>query len=410
MFRVKRSFLFAMVISIRGLHFQSLCFLSLCFLNHCSVAHCQDAISKPTLQWIEDLESDSYATRMRASEQLLRYFLRNDATETEIAQELRAHLSANENDSAANQRLQEIYSKLVVERSIGMVQEFGGADFSPAKHAFPGWDTFTEMAGDGWETQQYFRQIMLRHEKKLRTAFGADRGELSTIGWKLNRVNRRDDVTWTTLLLLTQSPQSGKMKGLSWQLISVLRHPELGPDEASLPPTLHRMIGWWLQHEADVGFISDRLIAARRYRCDTAAIEISEKALCDPTLPAVSHAVAILSLVAIESQNRLPLGATSKASRLLDDSTKNLLLDTRRCHLCWDTFAGPRILTRMQDVALAAQLHREGYDPRKFGFDRLCADPFTLFRLDSLGFENDSQRQAAFSLALGVLGSEEGDE
>jgi len=72
---------------------------------------------------------------------------------------------------------------------------------------------------------------------------------------------------------------------------------------------------------------------------------------------------------------------------------KKLLTDKTVC----GQLRGPDskiIACQIRDVALAAQLHLRGIDPKEFGFPRYQTHATTVFVATTAGFENDEQREA----------------
>ena len=55
-----------------------------------------------------------------------------------------------------------------------------------------------------------------------------------------------------------------------------------------------------------------------------------------------------------------------------------------------------QMITQVRDVALAAAIHLAGQPHKDFGFTRIQPNPQMLFNVNTLGFEDDAERDAAF--------------
>lgn len=109
------------------------------------------------------------------------------------------------------------------------------------------------------------------------------------------------------------------------------------------------------------------------------------------------------ALQTLDAENASP-SATQMALFLLATQSPQIarsrlpshLSDQRVCQV-WQIVATHRtaVQTQVRDTALALLLHLNDIDVRQVGFRNLQADPVTIFREHSLGFETADQREAA---------------
>lgn len=136
----------------------------------------------------------------------------------------------------------------------------------------------------------------------------------------------------------------------------------------------------WAKAAGTDGPAFDRLLIAMRENRPQ-AIDLARELLGDSRVPAKQRQYCLLALAKHNN-----LADAELLARALDDSSVLDVLVTK----------GVAVKSQLRDVALAAQIHRAGQDPREFGFKYLRHDHGMLFSPATLGFKDDIERRAAF--------------
>ena len=303
-------------------------------------------------------------------------------------------------DLAGTLQRHELRSLLLTQRLDEGLRRLESTELSHGQHVFPRWNTYASLAGNDWDSRHFFRRMV----SKSPELFLGDQRPIPRDDGNRDRHTglsprrfplRTDELGWAMILMMDRESESAST-ALSWRLSSALGRPGYGPlDDVDTDVTLRKMIGQWLLFRRDIGLPSDQLYAALRYRCDDSAIELCHEYLNDPALPAACHAAALLTLASVET--RFPNWADSMQSGRdsIDRIAHSLRTDQRTCFYRAASVPSDHVHTKVQDVAWAVTLFRHGIDPRTIGFEHLQADPFLIFRPESLGFHSQADRENA---------------
>ncbi len=273
-------------------------------------------------------------------------------------------------------------------------------------YSLPGWQIYQGCVGDTEASRALFVAMASRYRRLLcerfQTPVPQGNGE-SFFQEILNHpvhaahVRDGDPATWGLLLLnwaalpedcgnpwYVQRIRSGLC---NTRAAVVLR---TGPHAAPL----RLFVAEFLDRELNAGVQRASLQIALQWECKLQAVRLAKAAL-DP-----SHA---------HSAGNVAL-ALAVLTRLQPETARKTLPDwvqDSRPAQVWQIIATTRkrVQTQVGDVALAMLLTLEGVDPRKIGFEDLEADPLTIYREHSMGFENEHQRTIARQTAMQYIGN-----
>lgn len=263
----------------------------------------------------------------------------------------------------------------------------------------PGWKSFSQSAGNTPEARSLYAVIVRHHFStlawldSLNSNSGEDDLANETAYLELDRylpidVARIDDgdpARWSLLLLAASNPTLINAPILSSRIRGGLLNPGVSEriNASQHGVVLKRMIATWLEVSSACYLNSSMLRIALTYRCEQTARELAKRTLADSNQSPAGVATSLILLARLDVGN-----ATDELSRYLDDR--------RICHV-WQMAATRRmaVQTQVRDVAMAISLHLAGHDPRQVGFVVLEADPLTIYREFSMGFEDDESRERA---------------
>jgi hypothetical protein len=310
---------------------------------------------------ITELDDDSYHTRQAAAQRLLQAILTESDTQT-----IRVSLEQVRKDGSFEQRT-------TAHRLLEELADRDSLNVEPSRE-------FIAQVGGSESARSMYQKMHKRFGKWIDSAH---RGQLDRTQWAerlpISGLSHDDYVGWTTLLHIeTLCPSEGD-EARSLKIGMVLSHPAMGPmmNQNTKPygpePVLSSMIESYLRHQT--GPLDRNLIlAARRYDRTRFLIENSESWINDPQAPASSLVTILLAMLSV-------------APEQLDEHLPHFSNDERVAHVWQSADSGPqKIKTRVCDVARAIELHRQGLDPREYGFHFLRADPWLVYAPYSLGF------------------------
>lgn len=345
---------------------------------------------------VEALASDSYPRRALAKERLL---AGGDASRAALIAGL---ASGDLEVRLVAQELLHSLAETRLERQIALLLQSSGQDRAID---LPGWNSFRQVAGDTAEARALFARMARDHSATLawieRLDDRATPRSMDSVLDEMNqflpidvdRINDGDPVRWSLLLLAASREQLRAAPVLSSRVCGGLLNPAVSERLLASPyeGTMRRLVSQWLK------------LSAERY-VNTSMLKISLAYDC--------HAVAIpMATQTLESSQATPAcvaAAMILVTRLDPDRARGLLPrwleDSRVCHV-WQIVATRRraVQTQVGDVALALSLYLAGHDPRQAGFEDLEADPQTIYREFSVGFEDDRSRQRAREAAARLL-------
>lgn len=280
------------------------------------------------------------------------------------------------------------------------------ASQSGHSYSLPGWETYQRCVGDTAASRALFVAMASRYRRLLCERFqtpvpkeNCESFFQEILNHPVHAAHARDGdpATWGLLLLnwvalpedcgnpwYVQRIRSGLCSTRAAVALRTGPHAE----------PLRLFVAEFLNRELSVGVQRATLQIALQWECNLQAIRLAEAAL-DPSHASSAGNVAL---------------ALAVLTRLQPEAAKKTLPDwvqDARPAQVWQIIATTRkrVQTQVGDVALAMLLTLEGVDPRKIGFEDLEADPLTIYREHSMGFENDRQRTIARQTAMQYIGN-----
>jgi hypothetical protein len=257
-----------------------------------------------------------------------------------------------------------------------------------------GWSWFSELAGDDLAARALYARIAQR--QYLRHGPGWSPRGISDRNDPIDRqgIDPADAAAWALAIANDASGGCPVGAGTPERFAVLLASSVTGPSPRNRTDriVLSRLIVQWIERHAGCVSMRQRLLIAMRHRCGESAARLSEQALSDPAVSASGVVTALLCASALDRPH-------------VDGHLQSRLDDARTAHV-WQLFPSSKtkIRTQVRDVALALWLHRRGIDPRSVGFVEVQADPDLVYREHSLGFADDTTRDAALQKAAAMTG------
>ncbi len=401
-------------------------------LNAVATAHADEPAATNFVNLVHQLDHPAFHTRQAAARALIAAGIRSgDDSLEQVTTALHAGLEhpAIEVRMAAAETLREIDHIRHEQQTDRLLNPRCAA----ATIQLAGWQPFSKLAGDDLAARRLFATLSHHYAGEFR---GWETRGWETGGCELRggepkgpspslrrltanldpyRLSPEDAIGWTMLVWMDiesrrrgddlpasralphalpspRTPQTPRVQQSS-RLSTALSNPPMGPKLESEhdAEVLRRLIRHWVLVPDRGCPTRERLLIAMRFQCRDSADQLCTQVFADPAASPSTQVTALLSASALGSQDI----EAQAAYRLGDDRTAHVwqLIASRR----------KRIRTQVRDVALAVLLHHYGIDPRRAGFVELQADPLLVFRDHSLGFPDESSRQASFTAAKGML-------
>ena len=348
-----------------------------------------DLDRQPPSFWVEQLGSDSFAMRQRASHEL-------QLAGTRATAALREGLSLP--DLEIRKRAASLLQLLEVDDFEAERLRLRQATESGQTYRLPGWLAYRDQAGDTAASRRLFAELAGRYRQELHDletnpkqilADPLQAAESATAARLLARLTAGDAVAWT-LSLTAVNAQRQRSCSQAHQIRSGLASSRCQTKLQASPhaEVLKRLIAHFLEHDAEHPLERISLRLALQWECTPQALALARQA----TSPQHRVSPGCLSLALIVLTRHAPDEARPRLLESLHDARTaqvwQIVATTRR-----------RLQTQVSDVALAMLLTLEQVDPRDVGFQDLEADPLTIYREHTMGFANEQSRQAAHQAA-----------
>jgi hypothetical protein len=273
-----------------------------------------------------------------------------------------------------------------------------------AKVELPAWNSFQELAGDTLATRRLFAAMVRDYGDSIQwldNLDGLSSAALeeallevdSRLPIDLARMNDGDAVRWAVLLLAGTHESLQTTPVLASRLRSGLLSANVAQRLNASPhcDALRQLVGNWLLATSHHYVNSTMLKIALVYQCEPVAMELAGQSLANQQTSPAGIATSLILLARLDPE---------KARVVL----RHWVDDRRVCHI-WQIVASRRraVQTQVGDVATAILLYLDERDPREFGFTDIEADPDTIFRECSMGFEDEESRQRAYTEAHALL-------
>ncbi|WP_442509740.1 hypothetical protein SH528x_001332 [Novipirellula sp. SH528] len=355
---------------------------------------------------IEGLDSESFATRQHAALQLLDAATTPDVPPQQrhaVREQLRRGLDhpSLEVQVQAFRLLQQIDQAAVD----AQIRQLLSPKINPTDVDLVGWKAFSELVGDDTASRQFYARMYLGHQRQIEHLIRQQQSaaRFTRVGRAGGSESRypaanHDLDRWALVLFADSILDPAASVNPSARLMMSLAHsgvgPCLGDDEDD--ELVRRLIHEWLLRHRELGSVCDQLRIAMRYRCDSLAMELCHRILADPHSPATWQTTAILAASVLSASH----AGFAESELEFDSVLASRLADKRTAHV-WQLIPSrkTKIRTQVCDVAMAMLLFRHQIDPRSAGFVELQADPTLIYRDDSIGFRDESEREVAHQQA-----------
>ena len=262
------------------------------------------------------------------------------------------------------------------------------------KSPLPGWTKFEKLLGNSVATRELFVD-MQRAEPELMAAI--DRGALATATaltlrtQKLDVASRLYRYRLTTgdiaALLLAAGDEKVEITSAATSTLNRFCMAHGFASSASLGShkrAMRLLLGRWVRRGE--GWSAYRAMElARKFGLQDGLVPAADILRSD-MIQTNAKQYAILTVAKLGDASHVPL-----LRSLLDDPT---VCSTQRFQLNGENV---QLQGQLRDVALAGALHLLDQDPLKFGFNaKLAKHPETVFQVNTIGFINQKERDAAF--------------
>ncbi|QEG39780.1 hypothetical protein [Roseimaritima ulvae] len=334
----------------------------------------------PPDDWVQQLGAESYAQRLRARHELLA-----------AGRDARAALQRGRDAADLEIRKQSaaILNQIHHSRFETELRRMQSATESGQEYQLPGWTEFRRLVGDDRQSRTLFVAMTRCFRQPLAQLAGDWQEQASALLQRHTETSDPDPVAWALLLMLNQRHGEGGCL-LNHHVREALNRTRISSALQASPhaDVLRRLVAAALERQADRPADRIWMRIAVQWNCRPQAVALAERA----TMPDRGASPACTATALTILARFAPDEARPALLRALDDG--------RTCQV-WQIVAASRrrLKTQVSDVALAMLLYLDGVDPRSVGFADLQADPLTIYREHSLGFEDDKQRQAALESA-----------
>jgi hypothetical protein len=257
------------------------------------------------------------------------------------------------------------------------------------QHGLPGWDRYRDAFGNDGEARALFVE-MQKAEPEIMRAIEDGQGVAKAIEVRcahLQQLQRatRQPVSLGSLAAMLfaigdQEVELGMEAGSALGSFCYQSELQNAMNDPAKRRILGRLLGQWIKR-GDGWTAYQALTLAMRFDLQEGLIP-AQKVLENPADQPYIRQNGILAIAKLGDERHVPL-----LEALLDDDS--------RC-------ASQRVNdatyeTQIRDVALAALLIMKQQDPEEFGFDRMIRNEMNVFITNTVGFQDDQQREAALA-------------
>jgi hypothetical protein len=258
----------------------------------------------------------------------------------------------------------------------------------------PGWRLFANLAGDTPESRRLFAQ-MIRDEPELLEKLEEIPANADALGKlleqrvlllaRVSHVDRSRHLTVpcvATLLLISQQPEVRSVRAES-RLHTFLTDPSV--KQAIVAGThfsvLQKILTKWVSSGNSEHYA---LRIALAYGLRTSGTELARRILTADAPNGSAIAYSAMVLVRFGESNDLPLLLPHLSNTQVFHSWHNMQLKKEPIRI------------QVRDAVLAMAIRLTDQDPPDYGFKLLRADQDTVYKVYTLGFLEDSDRETAF--------------
>ncbi|MFW6169606.1 MAG: hypothetical protein ACODAD_03885 [Planctomycetota bacterium] len=337
------------------------------------------------MSWVRQLGASSYANRHRAANKLL-----------EIGIEAKPALMRGireQDDLEVRLEAHRLLVRILQNRfDARLVAFLNDEDFQGASE-FPGWRRFREKLGDSRLTRCLYAD-MLRAENDLLGALSQDGGSLDkhlTERFQSLPHGAVSEATLATLLFLATQPGQERTEAdqllAASHLYSILRRGDIKEVllQGEYALQLKQLLVGWIEGAGESRQQGNLVRLALEYDLDREGVGIARKILNDPDANSTIVPYAAIMLGRF---------GTKKDVKHLRPH-----LNTTKVFHTWSNrqLKKEPIRIQVRDAVLAMIIRLHDEDPAAYGFKLLKSDDKTLYKIYTLGFLGESQRDAAIA-------------
>jgi hypothetical protein len=330
---------------------------------------------------VQDLGSEKFAVRQRASRELIRLGI---ATKDALEQ------AAASGDAEVRLRARKILSQVVAADFNQRLEAFAGDHDGGASQALPAWGKFSAQFGTSRPARQLFVE-MQRAEPELLAAY-EEGPEQATVA-----INER-----TRQIMDGQRESLGQLGTLA-TLLFVGGADKVRVDEdgclhiypyvvqttyhrnnktALWPGLLKKMVGQWVAKDTTPSMTNQNLTLAAQLDLKNETLAIATRVLASTESPPGSKQISILMIGRFGDEEDLSL-----IEKLLNDQTSCGKVSVEQ---------PPRqVDLQIRDIVLAAMLHMTGQNLHEYGYHSVQEFAPTVFQVGTLGFADEETRNLA---------------
>ncbi len=348
-----------------------------------SAAPAQETTESNNLQLarelVDKLDSDSYAQREAAADQLAK-----------LGQQARQALEEGLKRPEPETRLRakRILARIEQGDFQRVLDDFLADTEGRRQHNLPGWPRFRELAGDDLPARQMFVGMLKAEGELLSAAANNARTTASAFQLRCRQLQVESSAqareinagSLAAVLFVASDERVPLAIGADSLLYRFCSHSsvERALQDKEKDPVMRRIVGAWVASGRG-GYYSLRLAMQHELPEGLAG---AEKMLQGDT-PSYYRQYAILTYAKLGTKEHIP-----RLEKLLEDAT---VCTTHRVN-------NEEFKTQFRDIALVAILHLHGQDPKRFGFERIRAHSQYVYSPYTLGFKNEEDRAAAFDM------------
>jgi hypothetical protein len=343
----------------------------------------EEPLRPTTSELVRHLGDDSFAVREASGVELLR-------RGSNVKDELNAALKHAdlEVQMRARSLLNRIAKNELDQRLVAFIANQGGED----QGSFPGWESFQQLVGSERDARELFAE-MIRAEFNLLKAVEEKSPDLSSLlverlpDPRIPRTVQNRNVSaasFAAIMLAGSKANFATDATTSHRMYSFLATNNLMPTISKGPQAhlLMKLFAGWIEQSATSSLSAQYILLAMRHDLGDAGVDIGRRLLEKKGVSTSAEPYAILLIG--------KHGTKEEVSLLTPLLSNNRVIQRRLIGKTRTQFD-----IQVRDVALATIVHLTGQKHKDYGFDQIQPYPMTLFRLHTLGFSDNKQREAA---------------
>jgi len=344
-----------------------------------------EASSSDIAALVADLGSNSFATRQRATRELIEQGI---AAREALEQAIRT------GDAEVRVRARTVLAA-ITEADLAVRLEAFAADYDGSRgQTLPGWDSFSAQFGSSRAARQIFVE-MQRAEPELLEVFsrgGKNVGQVlnercHAISQNATHGQREELVsigTVASLLLVGSSDEVTVDETPGVQLYSWMIYQPAFQRNARVGPyavMLKKLLGRWIVK--DSAATVQNLLFAATYELKPEAVQLATRVLtADPPQQGIARQYAMLVVGRFGTKEHVPM-------------MEKLLADATSLGTVQSSVPTKQVELQIRDIALAVVLHLTKQNLREYGYVAVQPNSTLLFQVTTLYFNEGSQRDAA---------------